>query len=830
MPDFLLQLLGKSDATIPEGAEVDFVLRHAPRSWMVFLLIGVVAALLYGVYRFYRSENDSCPRGWKTFLSVLRCCVLLLAAFIFLGPALTYSIRKTIQPYVMVLLDDSLSMSIQDRYRDEKSVQSVASATGIAPGDLRENPPSRAEIIDRLLRRNDHELIRRLTTRGKIRVMTFSDRLRLRDTRGAQKPEEVLRDLEEDAEPVDVGDPVPPVNPEGKTTDIARAIRGARRLAAGHPLAGMVLISDGQNTAGGDPAAAASRAKENRLPIFTVGVGDPGEPVNLRIVDLWSPENVFQDDPLRLQVSIQTQGIESGSTVLELRTRRTGGTTVGEDPGEVVSRKTIRLQPGMQTVSFEHTPKTPGTRLYSVTTPVRPDELIDSDNSKSTPVNVLDQQVRILLVSGSPSWDYRMVKTLLTRDKTIDLSCWLQSMSADMQQEGNTPIDHLPRNRRELLEYDALLMFDPDPAEFNEAWIEEIKNFMENHAGGLLWMAGPQYSLDFLTRARTRDIRTVLPVRLRGIEAGIIEAVGTTKKREWPLKVPPAATDHPILQIRQDVQDLARIWESLPGIYWSFPARGPKPGSQVLLQHTNPRLRTEQGPVPLLATGQYGPGKSVYLGFQSTWRWRKPGLRYFQKFWIQTVRHLVQGRLVRGRTRGRLLTNRDLYAVGDRISVSARLYGADFAPLQQQSVSARLEAPGNPPREIELRPVPGRAGEYEGSVIARHRGLTELQVLLSDPDGEPVRVTRQFTVEMPNLESANPRMNRALLREIAARSGGRYFPLGEINQIADAIPDRRESTVVHGRPIPLWDTGRVLLLIVVLLTAVWAIRKKFRLL
>ncbi|MFP4026840.1 MAG: hypothetical protein ACLFWL_03525 [Candidatus Brocadiia bacterium] len=831
MLDLWLKIIGKSDTRIPDGANVRFVLKHAPKSWMVFVLVAVLLALLYGVWRLYRNENNTCPEKWKTVLATLRICVLLLAAFIFLGPVLTYSTEKTVEPYIMVMLDDSLSMAIKDHYTDKKRLAMIAEAIEADEKELESTPPSRSEIVDRLLRHENHRFIRELATHGNVRVMTFSDKLRLRETFGAERPEDVIEELGADKSDVAVGAPIPPLSPEGKTTNIARAIREARRLAAGRPLAGIVLLSDGQHTAGGDPGAAASRAAEQKCPIFTVGFGDPSEPINLRIADLWAPENVFARDPMLLQTTVQSQGIETGSAVLEMRVKNADQEpNEPEDRGTLVDTKNIPLKSGMQTISLKHTPTKPGTFIYSVSVSKQPKELLESDNFASAAVNVLEEKVRILLVSGSPSWEYRLVKNLLTRDKTIDLSCWLQTMSADMEQGGNTPIQRLPRNREELLKYDALLMFDPDPAEFNEKWIEEIKNFMENHAGGFLWMSGPQNSLQFLTHSRTRDIRDILPVRLQGLEAGILEAMGTTRQREWPLKIRPEGTDHPILQIKDDPAIVKRVWERLPGVYWAFPAKSPKPGSQVLVEHTNPRLRTDEGPVPLLVTGQYGPGHSVYLGFQSTWRWRKTGLVYFQKFWIQTVRYLVQGRLVRGRTRGRLLTNRDVYAVGDRISITAKLFDSSYDLLTRQIVEARLKAPHQPAQKLQLRSLSGKKGHYQASAIARHMGMNKLEIALQKPDGSPISITRQFTVEMPNVESADPRMNKTLLKEIAHRSGGKYFALNAMVNIADAIPNRQRITTVHGRPIPLWDTSRVLILFVVLLTLEWSLRKKFRLL
>ncbi len=826
MLDFWLKILGKGEADIPDDARVSFVLQHAPQSWKVFVLVGVVVAILYAVGRLYRTESNSCSRSWKTTLTVIRAAVVLLAVFVFLGPALTYTTKKVIEPYVLVLLDDSMSMSINDRYTDPAKAQQVGQALGREPEEITQKPPTRSVIIDKLLRRNNHELIRKPSRNNRVRVMTFSERVRLRKTWGAEKPGDTLQQLDGETDTVKVGDPIPPLSPEGKTTNIARAIRKAQELSAGSPLAGIIMLSDGQHTAGGDPAAAASRAGKQNCPIFTIGIGDPSEPVNLRVADLAAPENVFTGDPILVKTSLRNKGLQGSSATIKLRVKK----AEQQRSGRVIETKRIDLTPGRQSVSFKHTPEQTGSFQYSVSVSTSADELLRSDNTRSAAVNVLEEKVRILLVSGTPSWEYRFVKTLLKREKTIDLSCWLQSMASDMQQAGNTPIQHLPQNREQLMDYDAVLLFDPNPAEFTAKWIKELRYFMENHAGGLLWMSGPQYSISFLTRNRTRGIRDLLPVRLRNLESGIVATIGGTESREWPWQVSPQGVDHPVLQVKKDPQKTADIWESLPGVYWTFPAYGPKPGAQVLMEHSNPQQQTEQGPIPLLVTGQYGPGHSVYIGFQSTWRWRETGLKYFQKFWIQTVRHLVEGRLLRGRTRGRITTGRDSYAVGDRVSIKAELFDASYEPLTRKSVDARVKPPDDPAQACRLRPVPGRKGRYQTSVIARHMGRNNVVIELQKADGTSMQIKHQFSVKMPNVESADPRMNKDLLTEIAQRAGGQYFAVNEISSVVDAVPQRRKITTVHGRPIPLWDTSRVLLLFVILLTIEWALRKRFRLL
>jgi hypothetical protein len=446
-------------------------------------------------------------------------------------------------------------------------------------------------------------------------------------------------------------------------------------------------------------------------------------------------------------------------------------------------------------------------------------------------VKVLSEKARVLLVAGSPSWEYRMVRTLLTRDKTIDLSCWLQSMDLDMVQDGNTKIRKLPRKDEEWFKYDVIMLFDPNPNEFGEEWVEVMKRYLGEHGGGMLWLAGPKYTARFLSSPRTRGVAEALPVKVASLSAMETLSLGKAHAREWPMRLTAAGADHVLLRLHKDPLVNRRWCEALPGVYWSYPIKGAKPASQILIEHSDPRLRRKGEARPLLVAGHYGPGRTLFMGFDGTWRWRKLGEKHFDRYWIQTVRFLVEGRLMGGKRRGRIGTDRDLYAIGDRIAVTAKLYTEDFKPLERPSVPAVIRAGAAAPGEFELKAVPGRVGQYQATLTASNLGINEIVVELSrEKTDKKARITRRLTVETPRVEFADPRLDRSLLTELARRSEGQYFEIDELDALTKALPDRSETIVVPGKPIELWDTSRLLLLLVALLTLEWALRKYFKLL
>lgn len=836
MSELWLKLIGVDPTRIPDGARTEFMWSHAPRSWGVFVLLGVVVALIYGVLYFYRREIATSPKRVRVLLGIVRSAVLVVLFLVFMGPALAFSEHRTIQSFVVLLIDDSLSMSIKDRYPDEKRRERVEKASGLKIiSEGREDPPSRAEVVDAVLNKGDGEFYTSLSKKGKVRVLTFSESVKLRDTIPAHGTEDAEDDsVSDEALSLEKGEPLPPLVPSGRATNLAKGIREALKSLSGSPVSGIVLVTDGQSTKGEDPMAAADLAARRDVPILSVGVGYPGEPRNVRVADVWAPESVFREDPFVLKARVEVQGMKGTTMPVELLSRKSDAGVGGKaGAGTVVARKTLQFSEavGQQTATFQYIPKTAGEFIFTVRVATQPNEQLDTDNAKAVAVKVLSEKARVLLISGSPSWEYRMVRTLLTRDKTIDLSCWLQSMDLDMQQDGNTKIRKLPTKIDDWFKYDVILLFDPNPNEFGEEWVEAMKRYLGEHGGGMLWMAGSKYTARFLSKSRTRAIAEVLPVKVGMLSAMETLSLGKAHAREWPMRLTATGADHVLLRLHKDPMINRRWCESLPGVYWSYPIKGAKPASQILIEHSDPRLRRKGKARPLLVAGHYGPGRTLFMGFDGTWRWRKLGEKHFDRYWIQAVRFLVEGRLMGGKRRGRIGTDRDLYAIGDRIAVTAKLYTDDFKPLERQTVPAVLNAGTAAPREFELKTVPGRVGQYQATLTATTLGINEIVVELSrEKTDKKARITRRLMVETPRVEFADPRLNKSLLTELARRTNGKYFEIDELDAVKDSIPDRRETIVVPGKPIELWDTSRLLLLLVALLTLEWALRKYFKLL
>ena len=112
---------------------------------------------------------------------------------------------------------------------------------------------------------------------------------------------------------------------------------------------------------------------------------------------------------------------------------------------------------------------------------------------------------------------------------------------------------------------------------------------------------------------------------------------GSARRSTYALELTPEGRGDPIFEFHPDPIRNRAILTSLPGMYWSFPVTRARPGATVLARHGDPRMQNQYGRHVLLASQLYGPGRTVFIGFDSTYRWRYLSEDYFDGFWARLI-------------------------------------------------------------------------------------------------------------------------------------------------------------------------------------------------
>ena len=803
-----------------------------PEGWPAVLMAVLVAGLCWVIVWMYRREGRAgATSRARLLMAVVRCLVVLCIVGIWLEPVLATYLHRVVDSYTLVLVDTSSSMDLQDRYLDDDARKRVQSVTG-GPADA---PVARKAIAEKILDSNERSFLAELAKRNRVRVIGFDEAPRDVVTIRAQRE----KDVDEAANPSNGGDEkiVSAARTQsldlrfdanGAATDMGRAIRESIEALGSAPIAAAVILTDGGVNRGDSVEEILRYAQERRVALHVVGIGDSAPPRNIRVAEMIAPDNIFAEDPFAVVTQITHQRMSGQSIVVELLEKRA---EAGAAETVVASQTIVAGDDGsVEPVTFQHRQGAVGRYVYRINVPVAEVESIADDNTKQITVNVIDNKLRVLLVSGAPSWEYRYVSRLLQRDETFEVSCWLQSADTDAVRDGNVIIDHLPATAEELFAYDAVVMLDPDPIELTAEWCDLVSRLVKDHGGGLLYAAARLHTPGFVHDPAVSELIRLMPVTLDPDADLLLNQLGHYQQKGGPIVVPSTAAGHPVMKLPAGDAGVPSRWSTAARVFWYYPVLREKPVATVLMRHGDPRMQNAYGSHVLLATQYVGSGRAAYLGFDGTWRWREYGDILFDKFWVQSIRYLVEGKLSGGNRRGMLLTESDTYQLGDAVSVSARLLDRSFQPSSVEQVQAeyRIEGDGG---SFLLTRADDRPGWYEGRFVPPHTGSCEISLTI--PDGDPLidRARKEIQVVRPDLEILEPRMKRDALVTLAERSeGGRYYEIDQAASAPQNIADRHESTTIRSRPEPLWDNGWLLGGLVALLGLEWALRKWFRLL
>jgi hypothetical protein len=796
----------------PDDARLEFASlpQGASAVWIALAAVAVVW-LVWRLTNWARKDLTA-PRRFA--LAALRLIVIVALAAMLLEPVLVFVRREESPSRLAVILDDSESMRFSDPYTDAARAAAIAGKLGVEARDgktavdlLRETP--RLTLVQDALAANLEAL-----SKGR---------------------EVLIHDLDSAAKP-GAGDAarsrtLDDVRPSRAVSPIGDALRGVLASLRGRPVAGVVIATDGRSNAGEDPARVVEAAARQGIPIYAIAAGGDEGPRNVRLAELQVDPVVFARDPTTVAVVVDSRGLRDAeaSVVLERR--------INEGAWEPVGSQRVALgeDGSLKRVTFRVTPAVIGQYEYRAKVEDAGPELTEDDNQATATARVVRRQIRVLMVAGGPSPEMQFLRNALMRDQQVEFSGWLQHADPGFRQPGDRPITRLPANDEELARYDALLLVDPDVQAMGPQWPELILNFVGRDGGGLIFVAGELYSQQLFDTADAKapggGWTKILPVvRDPGLFRTDAEA-RLSSQNTYTLDLTPDGRGDPIFEFNPDPIRNRAMLTSLPGMYWSFPVTRARPGAVVLARHGDPRMSNQHGRHVLLASQLYGPGRTAFIGFDSTYRWRYLGEDFFDGFWARLVDRVGRNKALGGRFPFLVSLDKGAYRVGDRIHASVR-YNDPAALAEAAELIAEVEGAGQPPEPIRFEKSPDDPALATAEFPATQAGAYSLRVApatATDLVGGAARVsTTTFRVEPPRREIDEPALNRPLLADLARLSGGRVFELSDVDQLDAAIPTREVSRAIEERD-ELWDAPLLYGLVVAGLTAEWILRKRFRL-
>ncbi len=823
MIELLLKALGAKIENAAHIVSVGLRLRNGDQLGWVVLLGFVFAALTWWTY--WRGASAELPPWRKRVLVALRAALFVLILLALLRPVVAFGVEGKIRRLLVLLVDTTASMNIQDSRVDEADLKRVAMAKGLlsaSKGLGQSFDKSRAKEVKQVARievfksvaENDElKLVQKFRRTCDVQIFGFGQTVNEIDEAAPPAPAADSKDASPNpvAKPISDEAWVKGVVAKSPVTALGDAVREVLTRKRGQPLAGIFIATDGANNSGGPPLAAANLAAQEGVPIYLYGIGITS-PRDIIVANLFAPDVAFVKDELAVTVRVRGQGLRGETAKLSLK--------LGEEV--MVSQDITFAGDEEQIVPLRFTPKTAGEFELNASVPARDDETIKDNNSVSQRIRVLDSKIKVLYVEQTPRWEFKHMLPVLLRDRRIEAKALLlEGDPALAKAEGSPYLAQFPAKKEELFKYDLLIVGDVSARSFTPEQIGWINEFVSRFGGACAFLAGKRFNP---SSYRDTVLEKMLPVELEPLES----TLKTLADKPITLELTPLGRTSQMLTLSPKPDENAAIWKKFPPVYWVSQVARAKPAAQVFLVDANPERASRFGKLPVMAEQQFGLGRVLYLGTDNLWRWRKnSGDPFYEQFWGQVTQRMALTHLLGGSKRTQLTSDKTRYSTGDRVTVYARLYTESYEPVKEPSMRGtfvvREQKAVSEKTDVVLRAVPDQPGMYRGDFVAVTPGTYAFSV-----SGDEKTVL-EFTATQPKFELGETAMNEGLLKEMARVSGGAFFREEDLHKLPGMIADKTQAGIRSEVDAEIWSSPIYFALLLGVVTAEWILRKRWHL-
>jgi len=838
-------------------------------------LFCALLAIVHAIVSYRRVTAASAPRAWIVGLALMRIAALLMLVLAAFQPTLQYVDRSARRRPVVLIVDNSQSMSVVDASRSKGQLVRLAAALGQIDPKLRER--ASGQVLRRLIEMQQQWTVLQekarlyddariaagdLTgTRGQYATIASQVRAALGDAAAAcatdaglkvlserltnagddiEDPSKLAKtrqsvdtirgdvqklddqaderlasgdavrpavtalaamsrfelarqvagalaaSLEETAEPTIASlevsrAPLVTLRAEMPTSPLLQSLRQTIERTSGRDLEAIVLLSDGRSTESKQVVPPLVTAAG--VPVYTVPAAPVDRSPDVRLARLDVPPSALRGETISVAVRLRHRNAEGKQVQLTLSdAKQTQTRTITLDTG------------GEQVEQFLWKDATPP--LVELKASVEPiaGETQQQNNTQEASVPVVDQKLRITLLSGSAGWDLQYLRNILSRTPWIELSDQLLA-----------PGEACRFDAELLAKQDVFVLCDVAPAALSAQQADAIHRAVSEQSKSALLLAGDAGA--WRAMAQQPLLAALVPQRVDQAPAWRQTPAEEPSVLAVPAKDASAFTP---LSLDDDPAESLRRWLARPQMFRVLSVGQLKPATRVLLQD-----RSTQAPV--MVESVVGAGRSLALLTNETWRWRREvGGEVHDRFWLDLVRHLMEPPYTATKDGLSLGIDQQTVATGQTIDLRVR------RPVNFKTpITIELRRDEQVVETLTPTEVLPESGRLAAQFTPSQPGAYEVKLKAGDVSiGAGVLVLPPAEAEM-----ADTAPDLGLLTRIADSTGGALVPIDQ----ALALPERiaasrgqRDDTITRA----IWCSPYVFCAIIGLLGLEWAVRKQ----
>ena len=724
------------------------------------VVLAVPAALSYVLARGRSSRTD------RWVLGTLRAALFAVLFLMVMQPALVLTSIVPQRNFLAVLVDDSRSMTIDDRDGTSRAAKALG-------------------LLD-----PEGDLVSTLDEGFAIRYFGFSATA---SRAGA----------------------VNALGFDGSRTRLGAALTQARDELQGVPLSAIVVVSDGGDNTEETIGEALLPLRAASVPVFTVGLGDESMEADVQVTRADVPRTSLAGSSMIVNVVVDARGYRGRSTRI-----------IVEDMGRIVTTEEVTLpddgQPLVAPVAM--TLENPGARELVIRIPGQPDERVLENNELHAVVQVRDRTEKILYFEGEPRHEVAFMLRAVKDDENLQVVL-LQRTAENKFFRRNLDdalelLAGFPTTRDELFRYRALILGSVEASFFTHDQLEMIADFVGERGGTLLMLGGRRSFTE--GGYKGTPLEDVLPVVLPE------PTPSTPTERLVFVKVTPstAGVNHPVTRIDGSADDSAERWDTLPAVSTSNLIAELKPGATELLQGSVVAGPGDASDRVVLAFHRFGKGRAMVLGVQDTWLWQMDHTvpledQSHETFWQQLLRWVVS------ETPDAVATapERTSVEAGETVTLEATVLDAGFVEVNGADVSAEITTPIGDVQELPMEWSVSEDGRYTATFTPAIDGIYEVAVSAGRDTTSLGTGETSVRVAPGTEEFRDPYQRRSLLERVANETGGRYYTTENVAELPEDLRFTGGGVTVTEEH-DLWDMPILFLLLAGLLGTEWVYRRR----
>jgi len=573
----------------------------------------------------------------------------------------------------------------------------------------------------------------------------------------------------------------------GEATDIAEALKSIKRISPSSNLQAIVLITDGNSTVGINPL---HEAEELGVPVFTIGVGDTSEQKDILIRKVLTNEITYVGTKVPVNVMVHSTGFGGERVQVSLRE----GTTI-------IDEKSLMLEHGTRDylIPLSFIPEKEGTQKFETEISQLPGELALQNNHMSFFTKVLKSKLHVTLIAGSPSQDVACIQNMLTNDKNIEVKTFIERENGRFYEGELTA--------QGFSEADCLVLVGFPTSRSSSQSSQAVSDAEKP----LLTVLSRTMNFDKL-----RTLDPVLPFNAENIDGNELQVFAN---------VPEAQRNNPILKIDNAANSLD-VWSKLPPVFQPKGIFRAKVESEILAT-----VRFQSAPLndPFIVARNVNKKKSVSVLGYGLWRWNMLSSsgsgteKVLESFLGNAIRWLTTQEDAR---RIVVQSSKHIFTTQDAVEFTAQVYDDSFQPLDDAQIEVRVHH-GNEMSPLVLNPL--GSGQYQGVYDRLSEGEYKFVATVKVNGTHIGEDQGTFSVGGFNAEYLETRMNKPLLQQIAAQTGGRYYENNDLSLLlrdVTSLPNFTPRDVSKSAEIEIWNSRWMLAFVIFVFALEWFLRKR----